>query len=56
MTELDDLELKLRHAERDQARGERDRLKRLIDEIRLTLAGTGSADDKVRWLIDRLDV
>lgn len=45
----------LRRAERDVARHESARLRQLFVEIRCALHDPGAADDKVRWLIDRLE-
>jgi hypothetical protein len=38
------------------ARAETARLRALLDEIRDAVKAAGKAEDKVRWLIDRLKV
>ena len=51
---MSDLETDLRTAERDLARDEAARLQRLFEEVRRTLTGPGSADDKVALLREKL--
>lgn len=53
---LDELELKVARLNLECERDEVVRLRALIEEIRSALRAPGSADDKVRWLIDRLGV
>lgn len=56
MPEYDAIENDLRKAQASAAEADATRLRELLAEVRDALRAPGSADDKVRWLIERLHV